>query len=524
MTHEAAFQPPRWDMEADVVVVGYGGAGAVTAISARDQGAEVVVIEKMPADLTDDQGNAVELRHTPNSRISAGIVLTPTSAEDGYSYQKAMSGAYGTDDVPNDMLWAWARMAAENHEWLRALKGGEVFDWAPETGPGGLGGAQYPEFPGAASTRRLQNPGGGFGFFACLDENVRGRGAEVLYATPAKELVQHPATKEILGVRAEQGARRIAVRARRAVVLACGGFEFNPAMHATYLRIWPCKFYGNPANTGDGIPMAQKVGADLWHMNNISGMAVAWWPDSQFAFWCTPWLRQAFGAKRFADGTPIDEYPPSYSVIIVDRYGKRFAQEIYKPYSFYWEMSRFDTEKAEFPRIPSHMIFDEKTRREGPIANPSGPYGPMKLYEWSPDNSVEVARGWIRKADTIRELAEVIGVPAGNLEETVSAWNRYCREGVDPECGRDPSTLTPIDTPPFYEIIQWPGSGNTLGGPKRDKDARIVDPDGKPIPRLYSAGELGSIYGFLYQGGANLAECIAFGRIAGERAAAERPW
>ena len=117
----------------------------------------------------------------------------------------------------------------------------------------------------------------------------------------------------------------------------------------------------------------------------------------------------------------------------------------------------------------------------------------------------------------------MIGVPSATLEETIDNWNRYCVEGNDPEHGRDPSTLTPIDTPPFYEIIQWPGSGNTLGGPRRDEHARVLDPDGKPIPRLYSAGELGSIYGFLYQGGGNLAECIAFGRIAGANSAAEAP-
>jgi succinate dehydrogenase/fumarate reductase flavoprotein subunit len=510
-------------MDTDVVVVGYGAAGAATAIAAREAGAHVVVLEKMPEDVTDDQGEIVEIRHTPNSRLAAGIVLTPTDPEAAFAYQKALTEAYGVSDVSDEMLRVWATTISENETWLSSLAGDIEYFAAAEDGPLGLGGGQYPELPGAASTRRIQNKGGGYGLFRHLDTNVRSRGAEIHYGTPAVRLIQDSASGDITGVVANRDGAELHVNAHRAVVLTTGGFEFNDPMKASYLRVWPSRFYGNPANTGDGIRMAQAVGADLWHMNNISGMAVASWPGEQHSFWITPWLRSAFLAEESRDGEPLPNGPPSYGAVIVDGYGRRFAQEIYKPYSFYWEMSYFDTDRAEFPRIPSHMIFDERTRLEGPIANPSGPFGPLKLYEWSADNTAEIEKGWIRKADTIGHLAELIGVPTEALEQTITDWNRYCREGADPEQGRDPTTLTPIDTPPYYEIIQWPGSGNTLGGPRRDENARVLSTDGNPIPRLYSAGELGSIYGFLYQGGGNLAECIAFGRIAGANAAAEAP-
>ena len=522
MAH-ATMGPGVSRIEADVVVVGYGAAGAATAITAREAGAEVVVLEKMPEDATDADGNIVEVRHTPNSRFASGIVLSPTDPDAAFEYQKALTEAYGVSDVPDEMLRVWAAMISENESWLCSLEGDLDYFEGHEDGPFGLGGGQYPELPGAASTRRIQNKGGGFGLFEHLDANVRAAGVEIRYGTAAVGLLQDSRSRAMTGVLADADGSRVAVNARRGVVLTTGGFEFNEPMKATYLRVWPSRFYGNPANTGDGVRLAQSVGADLWHMNNISGMAVATWPGERHSFWITPWLRTAFLATEFRDGSPLPCYPPSYGVVIVDRYGRRFAQEIYKPYSFYWEMSYFDTDRAEFPRIPSHMIFDERTRLEGPIANPSGPYGPIKLYEWSPDNSAEIEKGWIRTADTISGLAELIGVPSAALEETIEDWNRYCGEGSDPEHGRDPSTLTPIDTPPFYEIVQWPGSGNTLGGPRRDEHARVLDPDGKPIPRLYSAGELGSIYGFLYQGGGNLAECIAFGRIAGANSAAEAP-
>jgi len=146
------------------------------------------------------------------------------------------------------------------------------------------------------------------------------------------------------------------------------------------------------------------------------------------------------------------------------------------------------------------------------------------LYKWSEDNSAEIARGWIAQARTIAELADRISVDRPNLEETIAKYNEYCRAGQDPEFGRARENLTAIEGPPYYAIELWPSLLNTQGGPRRDKEARVVDPDGKPIPRLYAAGELGSIWGFLYQGANNIGECIVFGQIAGRNAAAEEPW
>ncbi|MDP6101418.1 MAG: FAD-binding protein, partial [Dehalococcoidia bacterium] len=84
--------------------------------------------------------------------------------------------------------------------------------------------------------------------------------------------------------------------------------------------------------------------------------------------------------------------------------------------------------------------------------------------------------------------------------------------------------LVPISNPPYYAVKMWPGGPNTQGGPKRNHRAQILNVDGDPIARLYAAGEFGSVYGMLYpSGGGNIAECIAFGRIAGEHAAREEP-
>ena len=134
----------------------------------------------------------------------------------------------------------------------------------------------------------------------------------------------------------------------------------------------------------------------------------------------------------------------------------------------------------------------------------------------------ELAKGWIKVAEDLATLAANIGVDPGALKDTVDRWNRSCGAGHDADFGRR-LMLAPIVDGPFYAIELSPSMLNTQGGPRRNEKAQIVRPDGTPIPRLYSAGELGSIYSYLYQGTGNIGECLAFGRIAGRNAAAEIP-
>lgn len=108
------------------------------------------------------------------------------------------------------------------------------------------------------------------------------------------------------------------------------------------------------------------------------------------------------------------------------------------------------------------------------------------------------------------------------LERTVLTWNACCDTGSDPEFHRNPLELVKLDNPPFFAIKLYPGGSNTLGGPRRNHKSQVLNPFGEAIPSLYAAGECGSVYGLLYPaGGGNLAECIAFGRIAAENAVRE---
>lgn len=354
------------------------------------------------------------------------------------------------------------------------------------------------------------------GTWKLLVKNVEDRKIEVLYGMPGKSLVQ-TCDGEIIGVMAESLDKTLAVKARQGVILTCGGFEFNEAMLNDYESA-PTLHFGTPANTGDGIKMAQAVGADLWHMN------------SGFMFGSS-------GAVKVPEyETPVEvRIIGEAAYIFVDKFGRRYMDES-KPanHGQGWnELRYFNMKEMTYPRIPWYLIFDEKTRKTKQLFTDYMDWSAIiEGFRASADNSAELEKGWIIKSDNIKELGEkILSLEANEgkmkssvLEETATRYNQYCTQAKDLEFGRVEGTLIPLDTPPFYAIELYPGCRNTQGGPRRDERGRIVDVWGKPIRRLYSAGELGSIWARFYQGGGNFAECFAFGRISGRNAAAETPW
>jgi succinate dehydrogenase/fumarate reductase flavoprotein subunit len=311
-------------------------------------------------------------------------------------------------------------------------------------------------------------------------------------------------------VRAQRRDEVVNIKARRGVVLTCGGFENNQEMIRNYLPGIPyCYTSGSPYNEGDGITMAMSVGADLWHMNNYAGPSMAL---------KVPEIRTTFSmqALHFSKKMPG-------GMIVVGPDARRFCDEKYKT-----RHGKIPVNGRWLPLTtpcPMFMIFDHTLFSAGPLYDKHPSHGWTQIierYEWSEDNSAELAKGWVKAADSLASLASVIGLGPKALEGTVSRWNRYCEAGHDAEFGRT-LMMEPIIEAPFYAVELSPSMLNTQGGPRRNENGQIVRPDGTPIPRLYSAGELGSIYSYLYQGTANIGECLAFGRISGRNAAAETP-
>jgi succinate dehydrogenase/fumarate reductase flavoprotein subunit len=146
--------------------------------------------------------------------------------------------------------------------------------------------------------------------------------------------------------------------------------------------------------------------------------------------------------------------------------------------------------------------------------------------EWGEDNMAAIEKGWVLSGSTIEELGREIRDHSENrslmnperLVETVDVYNSYCDRGVDEEFDSDPVNMGPLREPPFYAIPLYPGGPNTKGGIMTNERREVLDMDGEPIPNLFSAGEISSAFKFVYQGGGNIAECIVFGRVAGENA------
>ncbi|MDI6753915.1 MAG: FAD-binding protein, partial [Thermodesulfobacteriota bacterium] len=438
-----------------------------------------------------------------NSSICGGNIIIPKGKE-FIEYLDILS----CQTTEREIIEIFVEEAMKNGEWIREM-GGEVQVFTPleVAYPTMIAGAGFPNVRGAETVVKynikgtLEEGKPSQRLWKFLSGLVAKRKIKVLTSTPAKELISSPGG-EITGVIAESEGKTISIKARQAVILTCGGYENDPRMKWDYLPVKPAMFLGTPGNTGDGIRMVQKIGGDIWHMTRLSCLIGFQAPGFEAAFWVS-FLSEGF--------------------IFVDKYGRRFVNEAgIEIHEYYRELSHFDVEKMEFPRVPLFAIFDEPTRRRGPLSRGTAGYN-RDLYNWSLDNSAEIAKGWILQGKTAAELAGKVSVDPRILEETIARYNQYCRAGKDTDFGRAKEDLRALE-PPLFAMPLWPALINTQGGPRRDKESRVLDPDGQPIPRLYAAGELGSIWGYLYQGACNIGEALVFGRIAGRKAAAERPW
>ena len=307
----------------------------------------------------------------------------------------------------------------------------------------------------------------------------------------------------VTGARITRDGASTAVRARRAVVLAAGGFEHNQQMREQYLP-QPTEARWSAAagtNTGDAHRAAMAIGAATRLMNG------GWWCSSITAP-DDPVPRLAIMDKS---------YPGN---IVVTRRGRRIANESQNYITYQLEFYRRHT--PQDPQAPSWMIFDARSRRM--YFN-----GPLWPARFRPDKRLPksyFASGFITRADSIRELATQAGIDAEGLEKTVSAMNEYARTGKDLEHGRgdaeydryyaDPRIkpnpcLAPISEAPFYAMRIDPGDFGTHGGLITNTDAQVLREDGNPVPGLYAVGNCAAAILPTYPGpGSTLGPAMTF--------------
>lgn len=476
----------NWDATYDTIVLGFGGAGATAARFAADAGATVLLADAAP---NGHEGG--------NTRYSAQLIGTVDDFDEGKKYYQNLTHPMDLDDdMVDTFVDGMANMRDYVQRYLNVKPVSVKNDFTTEDSPISLDSAvhEYPEFGGqqAYDFTTVQH-----GIFdAALWRNLRQQvlkrsdKIDVWLSAPAKHLIQDPETKTIIGVQIERNHILLNIRALNGVVLAVGGFENNRQAVQDYLGADHLAPLGTLYNKGDGIRMAQEVGADLWHMANYEALGML--------------HGMAPAVKPGERGQLIVAWPDASngSVITVADDGSRYFKED--------EPNRhghiYDHGTWRVPRTNVHptLIFDQAQ------------YDQMKQSPVQPLPDFEER---LISAPTLAALAKIIHAEPAILEQTVTDFNHFAETGKDYAFDRAPESMRAFSDGPYYALALTHDVLNTQGGPRRNSRSEILDANQNPIPHLYGAGELGGICANQYQGGGNLAECLIFGKIAGENAA-----
>ncbi|HLY81680.1 MAG TPA: FAD-binding protein, partial [Acidimicrobiales bacterium] len=339
----------------------------------------------------------------------------------------------------------------------------------------------------------------GAALIGMLFKGLLERGVDVLLSTPGRELVV--AGGAVVGVRCEQDGADLWVGARKGVVLACGGFEWNREMVRAFIGydLYPVS---PPNNVGDGLVMAAEAGGALANMNS---------------YWGTPAMLDPAIVR---DGDLVPQFDAGRGLpgtVIVNQHGVRFVNEAV-PYNDWPKVfGDFDPSAMEYPnQAPAWMIFDHQVKES------------VKILSIIPGEPVP---DWVPQAPTVRGLAERLGLDPTTVETTIARFNENAARGEDPDFERHRvglmgvAPLRPVDQPPFYAVAMYPGTLGTNGGPRLNANGQVRSVRGGVVPGLYAAGNTAAnAYGSAYpSGGGTIANGMTFGYLAGRHAAAQTP-
>jgi len=475
----------HFDAEYDVIVLGFGGAGATAARFAADAGSKVLLVDSAP-----------EGHEGGNTRYCAQLVAYGKDKTDYMNYYQHLAQHFNLDTGVTETLVDGVSHMEEYFQKYLGVKKPVSFkkDILGKTENAII--ADHPEFPGAKSYDMI-TPKNVFdaGLWKILKQKVvdRSEKIDVWYSAPVQHLLQ-TSDQTVVGAQIERDHVLLNIHAKNGVVLTTGGFENNPQMIQDYIGAYKLVPLGGLYNKGKGIDLAHEVGANMWHMTMYSSAGF----QHNFAFW-EPELKRAVNCMnrpQFNSG----------SIFTIGDDGTRYFQEDEPAREGY--VNFHGTWYTPANQLHPHIVFDEKQYKE------------IQKLDKAPYN---MALNHVIKADSIQELAQLIDVPVEKLQKTVDEFNFFAKEKHDYAFHREPESLAAFSTSgPYYAIpvvqtICW-----SEGGPQRNSRAEIIDPFNRPIPHLYGAGELGSSVTNLYQGGTSLANCLIFGKIAGQNAAHQK--
>ena len=488
--------------EADIVVVGAGGAGMVAAITAADAGKKVVIVESQPA----VGGNSVKA--TGGMNAAKTVYQDKNEFGENAGVEKTLAAAEAYAD--NEAIIALAAKVREQWEaWqanpegyfdstelfaLDTLIGGKglnnpdlvntlvndsaaAIDWLSSIGIDLNNVAAF----GGASVKRIHRPVNAEGKVVSvgaytvplLEKASQERdNITLLTDTTATQILTNEAGAACGIVATGKSGNTVTVNAK-AVILASGGFGANLDMVVKYAPQLDGFMTTNAAGIqGQGIEMAQALGAATVDMEQIQIHPTV----------------QADTASLITEGLRGD------GAILVNAEGKRFIDEV---------GTRDVVSAAEIaqPGSFSWLVVDQK------------------MVDASSVIQGYINRGFMYGADSYEALAAILEIPADAFAETMNTWNGYVAEKNDPEFGRT-SFAQPLDTAPFYAVKVTAGIHHTMGGLKIDENTHVLNENGEIIPGLFAAGEVtGGVHGANRLGGNAVADFVVFGRIAGQQAA-----
>ena len=455
---EAPAEKTAETLDCDVVIVGAGGAGLTAAVRATQEGAKVLVLEKMSM----VGGNSLKASGGMNcagTKFQAALGITDSGVEE--FIEDTMNGGHQLNDLA--LVTTMAENSAEAVDWLESI------------------GAPLPKVAATGGTthKYLHSPedGSPVGSFlvAKLKEEADRQGIEIMLNTKATEILMEDG--KAVGVLAEDDAHDYTINAK-AVILATGGFgsnfdlmcSFNPSLANAVTT-------NHPGATGDGILMAEAVGAATVDMEQIQLHPTVYQETSML----------------------VSEKMRSLGAILVNQEGKRFTNDL---------ATRDAVSAAELAQTGgyAYIIFDQN------------------LVDQNKSAQEYIDKGMASTGETYEELAKAIGFDkeaTAAFVETMDTWNQAVANGVDEEFGRDNGMDDDLSTAPFYAIQIAPGIHHTMGGIKIDTDTEVISTEDEVIPGLFACGETtGGVHGGNRIGGNAVCDFVVFGRIAGAKAAA----
>ncbi|QDQ97067.1 FAD-dependent oxidoreductase [Tomitella fengzijianii] len=476
---------PEWDIEADVVVVGYGIAGACAAIEAARAGAEVVILERAGG-----WGGAAALAGGFIYMGGGTGLQRELGFDDDVENMRAFLTAAMGPGADRAKIDAYCEGSVAHYDWL--VDAGVRFKsafygepgWEPPADDGLMytGGENAAPFNAVAepaprghvpqmSAKKAGEQSAGLMLMTPLSERITELGVRSEYDVTTRRLVVSAGDDgdRVVGVLGTRFGRELSVRARRGVVLAAGSFTYNDAMMRAHVPL----LAGRPGSAveqhdGRAIRMGQAVGADLTHMD-----------AAEVAIHCDP--------QMMVRG------------ILVNGRGQRFVTEDTYP-------GRIGQEMALHQGNQAYLILDERAYEEAGTTVSATPF-------------LRFRPKWV--GETVAEVEAEMGLPGGALQATVELYNRHAARGEDPMFGKNAQWLRPIEGNIAVIDLRGRTGGFALGGLRTDPDSRVLHVDGDPVPGLFAAGRCTSgIAAWGYASGASLGDGSYFGRRAGISAAA----